>query len=119
VERDEEDDRMDLVGLYMPGYRLSRTWSGLVMVGLRTPLSGDLETRVIFNGTIFAELSDVWVLALESDYRVDTRLSEGWTIIPQVHVNAGRHFKLQAGVGLAAEDEEEMTEGLLRAIYEF
>ena len=39
VEREDTDQRTDIVALYIPAFRFSPVWSTIVMVGIREPVS--------------------------------------------------------------------------------
>jgi hypothetical protein len=119
VERNDSDRTTEIVAMYIPAVRFSPVWSLLAMIGARTPVSGDGDTRFVFNGSVFAEISRPLTLGLELNYRADISRTEKLEAIPQVHWRITNHFGIQAGFGFGRDDDSIGTEALLRVIYAF
>ena len=119
VERDDSDRTTEIVALYIPAFRFSPVWSLLAMIGARTPISGDGDTRLVFNGSVFAEISRPLTLGLELNYRADISRTEKLEVIPQVHWSISDHFGIQAGLGFGRDGDSIGTESVLRVIYAF
>lgn len=119
VERENPDQRTDIVALYIPAFRFSPVWSTMVMIGIREPVSGEGQTRFVFNGSVFAETSHSLTLGLEINSRADNERTENLEIVPQIHWGASDHIAVQAGIGFARVDDSTKTEAMLRAIYAF
>ena len=118
LERDDDDKTTELVALYVPGFRFSSFWSGVALVGMRLPLEGG-DQRFVLDVTVFAEVSSHVVLGLEANYRADTRRYESLGLVPQVHLQLGRHVSLQGGVGVTFRDVSPRAEVIVRGIYGF
>lgn len=121
LERDNDESDTDALLLYVAGYRFSDTWSALVVAGARIPVESatQRDAASVLNASLFAEITDDFTAAIETNLRGDIRRDDALTFIPQIHYAVGDHFGFQAGVSIALGSESEKTEALLRLIYSF
>ena len=119
IERNDSRETTEIVALYIPAFRFSPVWSTLIMAGARTPVSGAGDTQFVFNGSVFAEISNSLTLGLEMNYRADILRTEKLTLIPQLHWSISNHTAIQIGFSVWQDDSSTETEAVLRAIYAF
>lgn len=91
--------------LYVPGVRFDAVWSALMMFGARHTRDDrvDDETEAIVNGTLFAEITEHFTVALEGNLATGGDETD-WLVLPQVHYEFDDHWSLQAGGGATRED---------------
>lgn len=105
--------------LYLAALRFDPTYSGLLMLGFNHEFGGDnpAATQVLFNATLFAELTPRLTLALEANYASELDGSAGLLFMPQAHVRVTDRFTVQAGVGTRQQEGALTGEAVFRLIW--
>jgi hypothetical protein len=91
----------ELTVLYLAGVRLNG-WSLFAMVGARTvpPMDRPHHTQALLNPSIYYDVNERVTVGVEGNFAISERgLFEG-LVVPQVHVQLGRHLRVQFGGGV-------------------
>jgi hypothetical protein len=89
--------------LYIAGYAFNPKLSVLNLVGPRLTLGqGQEEVALTLHPSVFYNLSQRLTVGLETNWDVDLRRGQTalW-LMPQAHLEVGRHMSLQVGAGVA------------------
>lgn len=89
--------------LYLAGFRFTDTWSVFGMFGPRTELGGrvpDRRTEWLSNVTLFADVTDRLVAAVETNVNQVVDGHTGALVMPQLHYEVGSHWMVQTGIGV-------------------
>ena len=108
--------------LYLAALRFDSTYSMLGMIGFSHEFGGDnprSPTQILFNATLFAELSDQWTLGLEVNYAAELDGAAALLFMPQVHWNPDEHTSLQFGIGTRASEGNFIGEIAFRLVRSF
>lgn len=121
VERLRHESAWELTFLYIPGVRFDDVWSALAMIGFRTFAGEDSDesTEVLFNFSLFADLSERISTGVESDYALALEGEASLVVMPQVHLELTDHFMVQAGAGVRFLPDDSLPEAAARVIYSF
>ncbi|HMO16179.1 MAG TPA: hypothetical protein PKD64_18805 [Pirellulaceae bacterium] len=106
--------------LYLVGVRLDEVWSALLMVGGRMNLAGpdnDATFERLFNASLFREIGEHVVLGVEVNHAVGNRGRNQTIVVPQAHLEIGRFWELQSGIGMGVFDEGSEQSFIMRLIY--
>lgn len=106
--------------MFLAGYRLSRRWSVLGMVGARLDWSRRpfaCGPSLLANPSVFVDLGERVTLGVEHnvDLGVDHVAARA---LPQLHVQLGRRWRLQLGAGVQVAARRVAGVGGLRLIFE-
>ena len=90
------------------------------MIGFRTEINGPDkgQSRGILNVTAFADVSHSVTLGLESDYEGPVDGVSSLRLMPQVHLETGDRYMLQAGAGALWIDNSAFAEIAARFVVE-
>lgn len=96
---------LEITTLYLAGLRLGKRFALFGMIGPRGASDGrSLHADLVVNPSFFVDVAEVATIGIEnngvvagSDSRVD--------IIPQIHLQLGRHFRIQLGGGVGFSRE--------------
>jgi hypothetical protein len=104
-----EEYAWELSLLYIPAYRFDRTWSVLSMFGVRSITGSHVRDEFggIVNATLFADVNEHVVLGLEVDSIIAPAGQFSILLMPQVHLEFGGHWTLQAGAGVLYREGED------------
>ncbi len=99
--------------MYIVGHRINDRWSLLSMSGLRhTDITGGGRFRGLLNNSLFYAVSDKLTFGLETNLELARRTARNsYLIMPQIHLEIGRHYSLQLGGGF-----ERYSHGRLRPV---
>ena len=104
--------------LYIPAFRLTDTWSALLMLGTRFKTgSDDRDTEAVINASLFADLSENSIVGLETNLAAGGEQGTAWVLMPQLHYGFTEHFMLQIGAGASRSNRETVPEISSRLIY--
>ena len=99
--------------LYIYGFKINPKWSALGMVGARQDVFNDnYATSLIKNLSVFRSLGPRFKLGVETNYMLEDLLSHSSNranqllVMPQVHMEVGRHYSIQLGVGFSREERQ-------------
>lgn len=100
-----KQDALEFTGLYLGGLRINPMFSLMTMAGARYGFwpQGQRHTRGLLNLNVFLDLAETVTLGLENLFELDEH-RVGWAVIPQVHWQPARHFRIQAGGGATNAD---------------
>lgn len=94
---------VEVTGLYLAGVRPRRRLSLFTMVGSRVAASRrDLRPELLVNPSIFFDAAETVTLGLENNVWLGLD-GAGGLIIPQVHWQVARHFRIQLGGGVLVD----------------
>lgn len=121
AEKHRGTDVLELTGMYVPGLRFNRTFSALLMIGVRafTGEDVDLDPQAIVNASLFADLGYRLSVGVETNTVGARDVGSSFLLMPQVHYELTDHFMVQAGAGARWCSEDARAEASLRAIYAF
>lgn len=90
----------EFTAIYIAGRRFGSRFSMLGMLGpsLRVDAAG-LTADLVLNPSVFFDVGERTTIGLENIARLRGKHSQV-TTLPQIHVQLGRHFRLQAGTGV-------------------
>lgn len=113
------DHGMEGTPLYLAGVRLSPVVSLFGMIGARVTWVPDAPAggEFIFNPSVFFDFTETLTVGVESNLWVGGD-GLGLRVIPQLHVQVGRHVRLQAGVGLLLIEDRLAPLAALRLVAE-
>jgi hypothetical protein len=114
------DASTELSFLYLAGGRPKNGKLSLfAMTGLMVlPIAHRTEiVRALVNPSIFGDLSETVTIGLETNWSIGHRHFEG-LVMPQIHLQIGRRFRLQIGGGAAAYGRSIMPAVAMRLILE-
>lgn len=95
----------EFTGLYLAGRRFGRRTSMLGMLGPRVVVEGtDLGAEFIVNPSLFVDIDERFTVGLENNGVVDGRHSMIRSL-PQVHLQLGRHARVQVGGGIEVSED--------------
>jgi len=106
--------------LYLFGYEFNDKLSMLNMVGFRTTDSrsrGHYEQ--LFNGNVFYTFSKNLIAGIEVNYETRPHLPDIALIMPQMHIQAAKHAKIQVGFGMKRSHHENFPHAASRIILGF
>ena len=87
--------------LYLTGYRVNESWSLFSMQGVRrAKTSGTAKWAGIANPSIYRSLTPLWTVGLKTNFIVGTAALRQQLLMPQVQVQFGGGWIVQAGVGI-------------------
>lgn len=115
----------NLTNLYLCGYRFNSKWSTLLMNGIKNDHIGrSFDISPIANASLFRHIGPNIKLGLETNYAFhQVNLKERYNsflIIPQAHVELGKNYSIQVGIGLERYDSSQYAGVLaMRLIKEF
>lgn len=122
VQTNRDFEQWDLTLLYIGGARFDETWSALGMIGGRTAVGpGDFDdrTEMLFNFTVFADITDYLTLGVETNHARKLNGKATQLLMPQVHWEVTDQVMIQSGVGVGFTSDEAIPTAGLRAIYSF
>ena len=117
---------VDTTALYLLGYRLDRRWSALGMAGARLEWirGGAPGVAVLANPSVFVDLRERVTLGVEHNLALpfhdphERRVRPYAAVIPQLHIQVARQWRLQLGGGLRLDHGRLRGLGGLRLIFE-
>jgi hypothetical protein len=119
----EFDGRVSMfTSLYMMGVRFDETWSVLAMFGFRsTVLKDEREnfTELINNLSVFADVTDEWVVGVETNMAHNLIGPSSLLIVPQAHWAMTPNLNFQFGGGMQATGRTAYPLAAFRLVYEF
>lgn len=91
--------------LYLAGARASR-WSFFSMFGVRglTPLDENRLFEAVVNPSAYYDVTEWYTMGIETNIAIDWTGHTKVAIIPQLHFQVTRHFRVQLGGGAAFVD---------------
>jgi hypothetical protein len=111
--------------LYLYGIKFNPKWSALGMIGVRQDILNDhYATSLIKNFSLFRSLGPRFKLGVETNYMLEDVLSYNGNranqllVMPQAHMEIGRHYSIQFGAGFSREDRKYSTVFGTRLIFE-
>lgn len=109
-----------VVGTYILGHRFDRRTSVLGMLGSKVELDGPAYDRsaAIVNASVFYEPREWQTWGLESNLEAGSGRQWSLRVTPQVHLQLGRRFRAQLGVGFQRTSDGFEPIGALRLIVE-
>lgn len=122
IESNREWKHFNSTVLYLGGYRFDEIFSTLFMIGGRTDLEGSQRSQnleYLANGSIFAQLSHVLTIGLETNYAINQKGHHALSVVPQVHYEANRNIGIQTGIRFGRATQAKDNAFLLRVIYAF
>jgi hypothetical protein len=104
--------------LAVAGWRFDRTWSTLALIGGRQEIGprGFRGTEYLQNVSLFADLSEDFILGIETNYQQDFSGPAALLLMPQFHWQLTRVLNFQAGAGYRFADKGNMPEAAIRVI---
>lgn len=94
----------EVTGLYLAGRRFRRRISALAMLGPRVVFDArHLAAELIVNPSLFFDIDERFTIGVESNGVVDGRHSS-LRLLPQLHLQLGRHARVQVGGGIAVSE---------------
>jgi hypothetical protein len=114
------------VALYLAGLRFNKTWSAFGMFGFGVgPLVFPFEdlppqtgTELIVNLSLFADITDDFVLGVETNTSQSLRGPSEFLVMPQMHWTASENIKVQFGYGMRDNGAKQFGELGFRVIFE-
>lgn len=108
VERFDNEDIWEWTGLYLAGMTFANDWSALAMLGYRTDSGDDApgHDEVLFNLSVFRELSHRWVFGIESDLAFDIDDDTSVLLAPQFHYEINNVLEIQFSAGAEYSESE-------------
>ena len=115
------DSTLATTALYLVGLRLNRRWSVLAIGGLRMnwtrrPLAA--HTSLLLNPSVFVDVRERVTLGVEHNLSVDMRGEVSAVALPQFHIQMGRQWRVQCGLGVGAHGRSAAALGGLRLVFE-
>ena len=109
-----------VVGTYILGHRFDRRTSVLGMLGSKVELDGPAYDRsdAIVNASVFYEPREWQTWGLESNLEAGSGRQWSLRVTPQVHLQLGRRFRAQLGIGFQRTSDGFEPIGALRLIFE-
>jgi hypothetical protein len=99
--------------LYINGYRLSKAWSTLNMLGIRrTGLGGDGKNIALMNNNLFYDYSQNITYGIEINNEINKVGQWSYSFTPQIHFDLNHNITLQTGLGFSRLNENRSAEKL-------
>lgn len=104
--------------LWVAGWRFDETWSAMALIGGRQGIGqpGFRATEYLQNVTLFADLTDDFLLGFETNYQQETTGPAACLLMPQFHWQMSRCLQFQAGAGYRFATEGNLPEAAIRVI---
>jgi hypothetical protein len=95
---------LEVTALYLAGFRPRKRTTLFAMVGSRATAVGsdDLRPELLLNPSIFIDAAETLTFGLENNLWIGPHRA-GALVVPQVHWQIARHFRLQLGAGVLAD----------------
>jgi hypothetical protein len=94
---------VEVTGLYLAGVRPTRRLSLFTMIGSRVTASqSTMQAELLLNPSIFFDAAETLTFGLENNVWLGIE-RPGGLVMPQVHWQIGRHFRVQLGAGFQAD----------------
>lgn len=108
--------------LYINGYRFSKAWSTLNMLGIkRTEFNSGGETITLINNSLFYDYSQRLTYGIELNQKINQKGQWRYSMTPQVHLDLSRNITMQTGISISRLNEGKKMEKKLamRLIFAF
>jgi hypothetical protein len=104
--------------LWVAGWRFNETWSTLALIGGRQEIGppGFRGTEYLQNVSLFADLTDDFLVGIETNYQQDTTGPAACLLMPQFQWQLTRCLPLQAGAGYRFATGGNLPEAAIRVI---
>jgi hypothetical protein len=106
--------------LYLGGIRFDETWSALFMLGGRMDLEGPNNSETferLTNVSIFADISESFLVGLETNYASGIDGTNSFIFVPQVHWQVTNRWQVQSGLGFGTFTEGSERSFILRVVW--
>ncbi len=116
--KDTKEFENDL--LYIFGYQFNERWSTLNMTGIRlTDVRSEGHSEGLVNGNLFYTFSKNLILGLEVNWESRPHRPNNLLVMPQLHIQAAKHVKIQLGFGMKRAHHENFPHAATRVIFGF
>ncbi len=107
--------------LYLAAYRFSARWSALTMTGMRASWRRQGRSRLagVFNPSVYYEASSTLTCGLEVDSLREVDGTTDLVLLPQIHWQASRSWKVQLGSGAHVDEAGATLLSSLRLSYTY
>lgn len=113
------DPGLRLTGVYVAAMRLHRRWSAVAMIGGRSSASRDDGARHggVLNPSLFYDASSFVTVGLETNTLLEVDGTTDLVLMPQVHWQPARAWKVQLGSGAHVDEAGATLLSALRLSY--
>lgn len=95
----------EFTALYLAGRRFGRRTSMLAMLGPRVAVdSSETGAELLVNPSVFVDIDERFTIGLENNAVIDGRDSS-LRSLPQLHLQLGRHTRVQVGGGVEVSED--------------